>query len=136
MDVSGGGLLAKSLFEEARYCYIYAQFLAAVLLGLAYVERTLAALFYGAGRNDLERVPLSKLLKEAQSQGLISQEEFRDLNRVRENRNSYAHFRRPGNDDTVEFRAISEHEPPYNLNLQDATAVMATMFRIVPKNSF
>lgn len=91
---------------------------------------------YSMGRNDLERAPLSRLLKEAQSQGLISQEEFRDLNRVRENRNSYARFRRPGNDDTVEFRAISEHEPPYILIVQDATAAMEAVLRIVAKNSF
>ena len=57
-----GGLLAKRLFEETRYSFVYAQFLATILLGLAYIERTLAALFYGAGRNDLERAGLSVLL--------------------------------------------------------------------------
>ena len=73
-----GGLLAKSLFEEARYCFVYAQtFLATILLGLAYIERTLAALSYEAGRNDLERAPLSVLLEEAHAEGLIGSSEFR-----------------------------------------------------------
>ena len=38
-----GGLHAKSVFEEARYCFVYAQFLATILLSLAYIELTLAA---------------------------------------------------------------------------------------------
>ena len=49
-----GGLLAKSLFEETRYSFVYAQFLATILLGLACIERTLAALFYGAGLSRAE----------------------------------------------------------------------------------
>ena len=41
-----GGLVAKYLFEEARYCFVYGQFLATIVLGIAYIERTLAALLY------------------------------------------------------------------------------------------
>ena len=44
-----GGLITKSLFEETRYCFVYGQFLAATLLGLAYIEHTLAALFLRFG---------------------------------------------------------------------------------------
>ena len=129
-----GGLLAKSLFEETRYCFVYAQFLATTLLGLAYIERTLAALFYGAGRNDLERAGLSDLLREAQTHGLIDRNEFRDLERVRRNRNTYTHFRRPLHENSVESRAILEDEAPYNIIAQDATAVMAAALRILAKN--
>ena len=101
-----GGLLAKSLFEETRYSFVYAQFLATILLGLAYIERTLAAVFYGVGRNDLERAGLAVLLREAYAAGLIDSREFQDLEKVRENRNSYAHFRKPGHEDSVEARMI------------------------------
>ena len=74
-----GGLLAKSLFGETRYSFVYAQFLATILLGLAYIERTLAALFYEAGRKDLERASLSVLLREAHAAGLIDSSEFSGL---------------------------------------------------------
>ena len=130
-----GGLLAKSLFEEARYCFVYAQFLATILLGLAYIERTLAALFYQAGRNDLERASFSTLLRKAQAEGLIGSSEFRDLERIRENRNAYAHFRRPGHADSMEARAILEDEAPYNVIEQDATAVIAATLNMVAKNT-
>ena len=130
-----GGLLSKSLFEEARYCFVYAQFLATILLGLAYIERTLAALFYGAGHNDLERASLSALLAEAHAAGLIGDSEFRNLERIRENRNAYAHFRRPGHEDSMEAQSILENEEPYNVIEQDATAVIAAALNMVAKNT-
>ncbi len=130
-----GGLLAKSLFEEARYCFVYAQYLATILLGLAYIERTLAALFYGAGRSDLERQGLSVLLKEAHAEGLIDSTEFQDLERIREKRNAYAHFRRPGHQYSMETRAFLEDEAPYNIIEQDATTVIAAVFHIVAKDA-
>ena len=130
-----GGLLAKTLFEEARYCFVYAQYLAAVLVGLAFIERTLAALFYQAGRNDLERASLSALLGEAYAAGLIGSGEFQDLERIREKRNSYAHFRRPGHEDSMEARAILEDEAPYSVIERDATAVIAVALNVVAKNT-
>jgi hypothetical protein len=72
-----GGWMAKHLFEEARYCFVYGQFLATIMLGMAYVERTLAALLYGAGRSDLERASVSFLLREAVENGWLSKEEFK-----------------------------------------------------------
>ena len=130
-----GGLLAKNLFEEARYCFVYAQFLATILLGLAYIERTLAVLFYEAGRSDLERAGLSALLREAHVKGLIGRREFQDLERIRKDRNTYAHFRRPGHEDSLETRAILEAETPYNVIEQDATAVIAAALHMVAKNA-
>ena len=129
-----GGLLAKSLFEEARYCFAYAQFLAAILLGLAYIERTLAALFYGEGRNDLQRASLKVLLEEAYEEGLIGVTEFGDLERIRKGRNIYAHFRRPGHEDSIEARSIRGDEAPYDVIERDATAVIAAALRVVAKD--
>ncbi len=62
-----GGWIAKHLFEEARYCFVYAQFLASISLGMAYIEHTLAALLFGTGRSHLERANISELLSEAVS---------------------------------------------------------------------
>ena len=129
-----GGLLAKSLFEEARYCFVYGQFLATIVLGLAYIERTLAALFYTAGRNDLERAGISRLLREAHAHGLIDDSEMQDLERIRKQRNVYAHFRRPGHEHSLERRAILENELPYSIVEQDATAVMTAALHMIAKN--
>ena len=131
-----GGLLAKSLFEEARYCFVYGQFLATALLGLAYQEITLAALFYGEGRDDLQSASLHRLLSEALATGLIDESEYQELERVRKKRNAYAHFRRPGHKDSIEFRAILGDELPYSIVEQDAVTVITVTLRMVAKNAF
>lgn len=130
-----GGLMARSLFEEARYCFVYGQFLATTLLGLAYIERTLSALFYAAGRNDLKRANLSQLLNEAHTHGLIGCTEFGDLERIRRKRNSYAHFRKPGHKEGIEFRSVAEDETPYNIIERDATDVIVAVLDLVAKAS-
>ena len=108
-----GGLLAKYLFEEARYCFVYGQFLATIVLGIAYMERTLAALFYGTGRDDLERASLTRLLKEALNHGWVSQREHANLQHARQIRNLVTHYRKPGGDETIEYRAVMGNELPY-----------------------
>ena len=49
------------------------------LLGMALVERTLAAEFYASGRDDLERANISVLLREARDKGWLSIEEYEAL---------------------------------------------------------
>jgi hypothetical protein len=130
-----GGLTAKYLFEETRYCFVYAQFLAVIVLGLSYLEHTLAAMFYAAGRNDLERASISSLLRGALSAGWITQTEFDNLNRAREIRNPVTHFRRPLHDDKVGYRAVTQHELPYAILEEDARHVMETVFHLLGKTA-
>ena len=130
-----GGFMAKSLFEETRYCFVYGQFQATTLLGLAYIERTLSALFYAAGRNDLKRASLTKLLKEAHDHGLIGSPEFRDLEKIRKKRNSYAHFRNPEDKEGVESRSVATDEAPYDVIQRDATEVIVSVLNLVAKAS-
>ncbi len=133
------GLAGKYLFEEARYCFVYGQFLAAILLGITYLETTLAASFYASGRNDLQRASFSELLDEALSVGLISMDEYQEMNRVRNERNAYGHYRRPLHEKRIESRAFKGEafegdELPYDIIERDATAVMSLLLRIVGKS--
>ena len=130
-----GGFLARASFEEARYCFVYGQFTATVLVGLSYTERTLAALFYASGRDDLERANLSRLLKEARNSSLLTDQEFNDLERARGVRNDYAHFRRPGHETNIERRALAVDQNPYVVIERDAMAVLSAALRMVAKNA-
>ena len=130
-----GGLLAKNLFEEARYCFVYGQFLAAIILAMAYIEHTLASLLYAIGRSDLERANISALLIEAVNLGWLDQEEVEKLDRLRIMRNSLTHFRRPGHQGTVEFRSVSEGDIPYTIVEEDARSVMQAAFHVLTKGS-
>ena len=133
------GLAGKYLFEEARYCFVYGQFQATILLGIAFLEITLAASFYASGRNDLQRASFSELLDEALSVGLISMDEYQEMNRVRNERNTYGHYRKPSHEKRIESRAFKGEasegdELPYDIIEGDATAVMNLLLRIVGKS--
>ena len=128
-----GGLISKYLFEEARYCFVYGQFLATIVLGLSYIEHTLAGLFHASGRNDLKRVGITSLLKEALDYNWITQEEFDNLNHARKIRNPITHYREPGHDETVEYRADIESELPYKIIEEDAKHVMVTALKLLGK---
>lgn len=130
-----GGWIAKHLYEEGRYCFAYGQFMAAIVLGMAYIEHTLAALFFAAGRSDMERANISALLTEAVALGWLSQDEFDNLDRARSLRNPIAHFRRPLHEDTVEHGCVSESEMPYSILEEDARHVMRAVLRLLARNA-
>ncbi len=129
-----GGLLAKYLIEEARYCFVYGQFLATTVLGIAYIERTVAALFFATGRNDLERAGLTQLLKEALNYGWVDQREYANLQHARQIRNPITHFRKPGDAETIEYRSVIGDELPYSVIEEDARHVIETALRFLEKN--
>lgn len=41
-----GGLKSHYLFEEARYCFVYGQYIASIILSISYIENTLASVLY------------------------------------------------------------------------------------------
>ena len=128
-----GGIMPRYLFEEARYCFVYGQFLATVMLGLAFVEQSLAAQFFVTGGDKMERASLSKLLDVALGEGWISQDEHGERQRARRNRNTVAHFRRPVHRDTLERRSISQRELPYTLMEEDARNVLKVVFQLIDR---
>lgn len=128
------GLTSKHLFEEARYSFVYGQFLASILLGFAFIEMTLAAWFYMAGRNDLERATVSKLLSEAKDAGWLTEDEYRRIEDIRCKRNPVTHFRAPLSENSIECRALNANDHPYAVIEQDARDVMTTVMHILGRN--
>ena len=126
--------MSKFLFEEMRYCFAYGQFLATVVLGFAYIEQTLAAKFFAAGRDDLERAPIAELLREAKRHGILSGDEVTGLDRIRCTRNPVTHFRRPLAEDSVEVRSLRQSEHPYEVLERDAQAVILAALKVLQKD--
>jgi hypothetical protein len=118
------GLTTKYLYDEAIYCYVYGQFLASIILGLAFIEQSIAAILYGSGRNDLERAGIKSLLTEALNAGIISDADYHAISRIRVTRNPFTHFRPPIHSESIEGRALLRKEHPYVLIEEDAKFVM------------
>jgi len=130
-----GGFLGKQLFEEARYCFVYGQLLASAILGFAFVERTLAAMFYGAGRNDLQHATSEVLFQEGHAEGWLTEKELEAFDKARRLRNPLVHFRKPLHKDSPDFRVVSDDRHPYEVVEDDAKHILGVMFRIVHRNA-
>jgi hypothetical protein len=130
-----GGWLDRQLFEQARYCFVYGQFLGTAILGFAYVERTLASMFYASGRNNLQRATSEKLFREALAEGWLDEQEFEIVDKVRRLRNPLVHFHKPLHDDLPESRAMQEERGPYDVIESDARRILEVASRLVELNA-
>lgn len=129
-----GGLITNYLFEETRYCFAYGQYLATVVLGLAFIEHSLAAHFSLVGGTENKKPIISVLLKKALEEGWIDKIEFDNLEHARIARNPITHYREFGEKDTIEMRSLELNEYPYSVLEEDAYHVMETIFHLMKTN--
>ncbi|HWB45881.1 MAG TPA: hypothetical protein VG900_10610 [Hyphomicrobiaceae bacterium] len=129
------GMAARVLFEEARYCFVYGQFVAVILLGVAFIERSLAARIYGAGDNALERAHLPTLLPIARERGWLTAEECARIDALRDKRNPLAHFRGLGDPTRFEWKAVLRNVAPYTVFEEDARTVLETALHYVERSA-
>ncbi|MDP2174223.1 MAG: hypothetical protein Q8J62_10660 [Candidatus Cloacimonadaceae bacterium] len=130
-----GGMKSQFLFEEARYCYVYAQYVATTLLSLAFIEDTLASVLYASGDNGIHKAGIFDLLEKAKNDGLISDSEFDLFDKVRKIRNPISHFRKPSHKKNIEYRCVENDSHPYELLESDAQTALKATFRLIAKFS-
>ena len=131
--IFGSGKISKYLFEEARYCFVYGQYLASIVLSLSFLDVSLGGAFYGMGRDDLERAGIRKLAEQAHSIGWLNRDDFDLIEEIRKYRNPITHFRTPGHEDRIETRGFRENLEDYSIIERDARKTMEALFRLMLK---
>lgn len=131
--VAGCGPISKYQLEEARHGYVYGQFLAAIMLGLAFLENTLAGAFFCLGGKRLARGELSEIEEEALRRRWLSKEDHAALQRIRRLRNLITHFRKPVHRKRIEARVSFEQSDERAVLESDAREVLQVVFRLLPK---
>ena len=130
-----GGWMAKALFDEATYCFVYAQFVASVALGVAYIERTLAGMLYAAGLEEARRGRIGELVDAAVDRDWLTPDDRKEIEQARGARNPIMHFRTLTDEDTIEHRSVTTQEAPYDLLEQDARHVLDVAYRLYGRNA-
>jgi hypothetical protein len=130
-----GGWLTMQLFEEAKYCFVYGQYLATITMAFGWVERTLASLLYGAGDNAAKQKRVVLLLQEAQVRNWITETEALALDEARRVRNNVAHFRGPLHDESYEARSVESEVHPSEVAEQDAREVLDAAFNLLRRSA-
>ena len=131
-----GGGISVYLFEETRYCFAYGQYLATTVLGLAFIEQSLAAHFFAFGDDEAKKSNVSSLFLKALDEGWITQAEFDNLDHARKVRNPITHFREYTKPDRIEMRSMEQNDDPHIILESDAYHVMETIFHLMERNLF
>ena len=129
------GYINYELFEQTRYCFVYGQDLAVIMLGLSFIEHTLAALLFESGRNKLERISLTVLTEEAHKNQWIDDSELEAINEARTIRNNVTHFREPTDKASIEMQAKHNEEAFLAIIEKDAKQIIKIVFLLVDKLS-
>jgi len=126
-----GGIMTLYLFDEARVCYVYGLYLATITMGMAYIEQSIAAIFYAHGKQDIAKQSADILFTEALNEGLISQSDYENLKRIRSTRNPITHFKKPLSSNTLERKSVEQNQHPALLIEGDAKFVMESVFKLL-----
>ena len=123
--------MAVYLFDEARCCYIYGQYLATIAMGMAYIEQSIAAIFHTRCKDKFAKQSAETLFKEALNEGLISQFDYENLERIRKTRNPAIHFKKPLHPDSIDVRSVKQNRHPALILESDAKFVMGSVFKLL-----
>jgi len=130
-----GGLITRESFEEAKWCYINASYIACIALCQITIEHSLSSLFKAEGKDKIAKSNFYSLLKEAKKEELLTEEEFNFINELRKSRNRIAH---PHDNifDRVEFEAITRNIHAYEIIEENARHAITTCFNIYSRYPF
>lgn len=128
-----GGSVTINLFEAASYCFVNGQFLGAMVMGLSYIEHTLAGLFAAAGRKELENSGVEVLAREAAVLALLKQKDFDIVKEATKKRNAKFTMRRSVGFQNSENPIIEENEEESAVYEEDGRKVMSVVIRLLDK---
>lgn len=126
-----GGIKSKYLFDEVRYCFVYGQYIAVILLSMSYIETMLASYYYGSGDNEIPFSAFSKILNQAKEDGILTEDEYNIFDNIRNIRNPLTHFKRPLDEKSPEAIALKEQCHIYDILENDARKTIQAMFKLV-----
>ena len=122
-----------NLFEAASYCFVNGQFLGAMVMGLSYIEHTIAGLFAAAGRKELENAGVEVLAREAMSLALLKQSDFDIVKEATKKRDAKFTVRRSVDFHEAENPIIEENEEDSAVYEEDGRRVMSVVVRLLEK---
>lgn len=131
-----GGPVSAIAFREARLAYLHGLFVSCIFVSQVCLEHTLHGLFKMEGRDDLDRATYRELLSEARRAGLLDLDEFGLFDRLRKERNPYAHPRSLDDDGSLVHRAIDSDISLDELIVDDARRAMLALMALTRRSPF
>ena len=100
------GTITQRLFVEASETFAAGQFMATIILGFSFIERTIAGRLSYLGKTKEAQARSEQLLSTAREAGWLTPEEHERLEELRHFRNPVVHFRDPLDESRPEVQAL------------------------------
>jgi len=126
-----GGQISFTLYKAARYCYVYGYYLASVILGLSYIERTLYGLLASRKLVGSENHGLAVLIRRALSERLIDVQAAGCLNELLQKRNAIPPFYIREKNGFANMMDSGSENKKYGIGEQEAHQIMEMMMDLV-----
>lgn len=121
------------IFDEAVHSYIFAQYIATIILAQAFIERRFQEYFHIRHDNKRAKYNLDNFIKEFKGTDFLPDYIFEKIDKIRLKRNPFVHHRMPLQKDTLMARAINSNTHPDELLHQDAKDALEVMFHMVKR---
>lgn len=118
------------VFTEAKDCFIYGQYVAAIVLAASFIEHWLGSIVSQAGFEKEQRKGLAAIIKCARENGILPSTLCDRADHVRRNRNPFVHLKSFDHPDTVVQRAVTEGSTPFEMLEPDAKNAMIAMYSV------
>ena len=123
---------------EAGGAWVQGLHVATILLAQTVLEHILAGylVLSDPSRNPAHSPKLSKLLRDARAQGVLSDDEYELFDRLRRQRNPYAHHRAVLDPETLGMRSLGLDRHPDEVLEDDAWSALQALTRLLNSPRF
>ncbi len=128
-----GGMSTLLLFEEMHHSFVHGNFIASTVLGMSFIEHTLAAILYSRGTEEAASMGYTRLVKELAEQQVIDSDAATELIALSSIRNRLIHFRSPSSKESIEMVALQSGTSSLEVWEVDARRVVSVAGAILQR---
>lgn len=129
------GAFSQFLFSEVSESFVNGQFIATIVLGFSFIERTIAGRLSFVSEKNAAKGTSEQLIDAALAKGWVTTEEKKLLNNLRALRNPIVHFKEPLAQNRPEIRALMEAKTASQLLEHDAKNILEAMIHVLNKTA-
>jgi hypothetical protein len=118
------------LFEEAKSCFIYGQFVATVVMSVSFIEHWFAANLHKRGFHKEASAGLAAMVACARKHHLVVEVILHRVDRLRLKRNPFAHLKGMDHEHSLGARSVTQRQHPDEVLEQDAREALEGMYTV------
>lgn len=118
------------LFREAKSSFVYAHFVATIILSAAFLEHWLSASLIRLGYRKETQAGLAAMIRCAQENKLLPEVLIAKIDRLRQIRNPFVHLKDFDHHHNIVQRSLGQRRDPFAVVYEDAKEALIIMYAV------